>query len=538
MTSKYIFDLSLAGRYLRLPVRTGSPLTTARVIAGEQMVREFNIELAPDEPADWWAFYDLSAFEGQTLRLELEGADQAAEGYLARAIHRSDTALEAEDLYRERYRPQFHYTPRRGWNNDPNGMIYQAGEWHLFYQHNPFGTGWGNMHWGHAVSRDLLHWHELDEALYQRSLSDMAFSGGGLVDHANTAGFQHGSQPPLVVAFTSTGRGECLAYSNNRGRTLTEWPGNPFLAHRGRDPKIIWYAPERKWVLIVYEELEGAEEIERGYALYDSPDLKRWRRTDFLPGLYECPELLRLPLDGRPDETRWVIYGARWEGARSTCLIGDFDGQRFSAREENPLAHSGPHFYAAQIFSNAPDGRIIMIGWLAGPDYPEMPFGQGMSVPLELSLRSTPGGTRLCFFPVRELTGLRAGTVTGAGLSLEEANRLLASAAELLDVELTLRPEGPLALDVRGHTVAYDPAGRVVSFAGSSARLPDDAGLLRLRVLVDRSVTEVFAQDGLAAFSAITIFADPHQPLRLEGQAAVEEIKIHTLRSTWENMSG
>jgi fructan beta-fructosidase len=544
------FDLPVTNRYLRLPVRNAGPLYRVQLLRNEQMVREFTIELPPGEPVDWWAFYDLRDFHGETLRLEISAYaphgsppaeppapfSPAACDWLRRAIHLSNTALDAEDLYHERLRPQFHYTPRRGWNNDPNGLAYHAGEWHMFYQHNPFGVGWGNMHWGHAASRDLIHWVELDEALTQRSLADMAFSGGGLTDHANTAGFQRGSQPPLVVAFTSTGRGECLAYSNDRGRTLVEWEGNPFLAHRGRDPKIIWYPPQEKWVLIVYEELGEGPDPERGYAIYDSPDLKRWRRLDFLPGLWECPELLHLPLDGNPGNARWVIYGARWEGPRSTCLIGDFDGERFTQWEENQTAHYGPHFYAPQVFSDAPGGRAIMLGWLSGAQYPGMPFSQGMTVPLELSLRSTPLGARLCFYPARELEALRQGTISGAGLSLGGANELLAGAGELLDVELVLRPDGPLALDVRGHPVDYDPGAHAVGFAGSQAILPPGPETLRLRVLVDRAVTEVFADDGLAAFSAMTLPGDPGapiQPLRLEGNGMVEQIQIHTLRPAW-----
>ncbi len=218
---------------------------------------------------------------------------------------------------------------------------------------------------------------------------------------------------------------------------------------------------------------------------------------------------------------------------RARARPAGFDGQQFTPREENPTSHSGPHFYAAQVFSDAPGGRVIMIGWLAGPHYPGMPFSQGMSVPLELSLRGTPQGARLCFYPVRELEALRAATVSARDLSLEQANRLLGEAGELLDVELTLRPQGPLALDVRGRPLAYDPAAGELSFEGSRASLPPAPGPLRLRVLVDRSVTEVFAQDGLAAFAAVTVFEDPSRPLRLEGRAEVEEIKIHALRSMW-----
>ena len=254
------------------------------VIAG-QAVREFSVELAENEPADWWAFYDVSAFIGQTIRLialeELLGSQAA---WLSGVILQSDQILNSADLYHENYRPQFHFTSRRGWNNDPNGLVYTQGEWHLYYQHNPFGIRWGNMHWGHAVSQDLIHWTELPEALFQKSLHDMAFSGGGLVDIRNSAGLKAGPEDPLVVAFTSTGRGECLAYSLDRGRTLVEYPHNPIITHKGRDPKIIWYEPGQHWVLILYEEPfeEGVGSgghgtaSSFGYAIYTSPNLKLW----------------------------------------------------------------------------------------------------------------------------------------------------------------------------------------------------------------------------------------------------------------------
>jgi fructan beta-fructosidase len=253
--AKFSQELKIQSRYLHFPVRSGNPMVTFQMEIAGRLVREFNLELADAGRVDWWAFYDVSAFHGQVIRLRtLEELPKLQAAWLTASIRQSDDLIGAEDLYREKYRPQFHFTSRRGWNNDPNGLVYHQGEWHMFYQHNPFGVKWGNMHWGHAVSRDLVHWTELPEALFQKSLQDMAFSGGGLVDSANTAGWKTGAEDPLVVAFTSTGRGECLAYSLDRGRTLIEYPGNPFLPHQGRDPKIIWYEAGRHWVLIVYEE--------------------------------------------------------------------------------------------------------------------------------------------------------------------------------------------------------------------------------------------------------------------------------------------
>ncbi|HEX7434647.1 MAG TPA: glycoside hydrolase family 32 protein [Anaerolineaceae bacterium] len=550
-----LITITIQSRHLHFPVKNGNPRVKLQLMLGGLVVREFDIELAtgegePDHPVDWWAFYDVSAFTGQPVSIQVvdEELSETVREWLEGALQQSDGLLGAAGLYAERYRPQFHYTSRRGWNNDPNGMVFVQGEWHLYYQHNPFGTGWGNMHWGHAVSTDLVEWQELPEALYQKSLADMAFSGGGLIDLANTAGFKSGSEDPLVVAFTSSGRGECLAYSLDRGRTFHEYTGNPFLTHHGRDPKIIWYEPDQKWVMILYEELAepgagsnaGDTADSFGYAIYDSPDLKHWTRRDFLPGFYECPELFELPVVGQPDVKKWVVHGTAVDKYRSAFMIGSFDGMKFTPEMESAQAHYGPHFYAAQIFNQAPGRRCILIGWLTGAAYPDMPFSQGMTVPLELSLHETSSGIRLFFYPVEELSQLHTGQISGSHLDLTAANKLLASApGELFDLDLCLQPQtrAPVSLTVGAESITYDPAAETLSFAGQTAHLEPASGGLALRVLVDRSVMEVFANQGEAAFSAMTLFPDGPRKMALEGDVAVPSLTIHTLRSIWGHRS-
>lgn len=525
--------IHVTAQYLYLPISNTSPKVVVVLSVGKKMVREFNLELALSEPPDWWAFYDIGEFQGQVLDFQvIEGEiAESANVWLEKAIQVGNEPPAMQNVYNERYRPQFHFTPRRGWNNDPNGMVYYDGEWHLFYQYNPFGIRWGNMHWGHAVSRDLLHWTEHPIAIYQKSLQDMAFSGGGLVDWNNTSGLQKGVQKLLVFAFTSTRRGECLAYSNDGGKTLHEWGGNPFLNHRGRDPKIIWFADAHQWVLIIYEELDDGQ---RGYAFYTSPDLIHWGRQSFIPGYFECPELFRLPLEDHTGENYWVIHGCLWEKSPSSCLMGQFNGKSFQIQEQNLVSHYGPHFYAAQIFSDAPESRRIMIGWLAGAEYPDMSFSQGMTVPLELSLRSTPSGIRLCYFPVKEIESLRVKTAAGEGLSVPQLNDLLMkNDSELLDLELETAADQPLTVDIRGYPVRYDPTEQSVVFAGKSAPLSNGDKRLSLRILVDRSVTEIFANGGEAAFASMTIFPDPSRPISVSGTTAPVGIQIHTLASIW-----
>lgn len=534
-TSTLVKEFTVSDRYLILPVKNGSEKWVMQILLDGQMVREFSIELAQNDPPDWWAFYEIGQFTGRMVQLNVlaEVATETLE-WLAQAVHQSDTLRDAGDLYQERYRPQFHFTTRRGWNNDPNGMVFDGEKWHLYYQYNPFGVTWGNMHWGHAASTDLVHWEEFPIALYQRTLRDMAFSGGGLIDSRNSSGYQQGQRPPLVFAFTSTGRGECMAYSNDQGTTLTEFKENPVLRHLGRDPKVLWYEPGQKWVMIVYEEVEH----DRWYAIYDSLDLKKWTRRSFLPGFFECPELFELALEGDPDKKYWVIHGCLWEKSKSTCLVGQFDGSRFTTLHENLHAHYGPQFYAAQVFSDAPGQRRVMIGWLEGAHFPGMPFSQAMTVPLELSLRRTSQGLRLCFYPVEELDLLHEGVMAIGETTLVHANRLLAEAAvyaDRLDIHIKVSiPEGhSFLMDIRGYPLVYHPRTGDISFAGSLAHLGAGQKYLDLRVLVDTSVTEIFANGGEAAFSSMTIF-EPEASITLGGDAWVTEMQVYRMGSSWK----
>ena len=538
--------LTINAKYLHFPIRSGSPKVVVQIEHLGRVVREFSAELAGDGSPDWWAFYDVSAFNGETLTLKaLSSLPEPQTVWLAQNIQHSNALIGMEDLYHEAYRPQLHFTSRRGWNNDPNGMVYHQGEWHLFYQHNPFGTRWGNMHWGHAVSRDLVHWMELPEALYQKSLVDMAYSGGGLVDTDDTAGWKQGVEDALVAAFTSTGRGECLAYSLDRGRTLEEFAGNPVIAHRGRDPKIIWYPSGGHWVMIVYEELPenaigaaAGAAASFGYAIYISSDLKSWQKESFLPGWFECPELFEIEVAGHPGEKQWVVYGALKDQYKSAYQVGDFDGRVFTPSMPPAPAHAGPSFYAAQIFNNAPQDRKIMIGWLEGAAYPDMPFSQGMSVPLELSLRRTADETspyRLCFFPVEELAQLRQSEICGSQLNLAGANALLdfPNLGELLDLRLEIDTASAFTLHIGEYPLTWDPSRAEIRFAGQTAAVAPENARLSLRMLLDRSLTEIFVDQGRAAFAAMTPFPPGARTLRLDSASQEISLSIYTLKSIW-----
>ena len=273
--------LAKAGRFLRIPVRGDAPTRRVKVEAGGRWVEEFEVKLAEGEP-DFFTFLDLQDRQEDEVRISaiLPPESKALAGF-----ERSPEALDSTETYRERLRPGFHFTSRRGWLNDPNGLVYFNDEYHLFYQHNPYGWEWGNMHWGHAVSPDLIHWSELPEALSPVSPDDWCFSGSAVVDVGNTSGFGVNGIPPLVGAYTSTGRGECIVYSNDRGRTWSEFEGNPVLRHQGRDPRLLRHEPTKQWIMAVYDETDGRRDI----VFLSSKDLKTWTRESVVEGFYECP---------------------------------------------------------------------------------------------------------------------------------------------------------------------------------------------------------------------------------------------------------
>jgi fructan beta-fructosidase len=520
-------EVAVTGRYLHLPVKNGARKRRMRLVVGGKVVREFTIELADDKP-DWWAFADVSAFGGKRLKVEVDALPEGSKGLSA--ITQGDELKGAGDLYREKYRPQIHFSSRRGWNNDPNGLVYHGGKWHLFYQHNPYGIRWGNMHWGHAVSKDLVHWKELPVALYPRRFGDWAFSGSAVVDSANTAGFRKGKEAPIVLAYTSTGRGECLAYSTDGGKTFAEYDGNPVVRHRGRDPKVIWHAPTKRWVMAVYDEKDRGRYI----AFYTSPDLKKWTFRSRIEGYFECPEIFELPVDGKEGRTKWVVYAADGNYA-----IGSFDGERFTRASGKHRGNWGNCLYAAQTWNNAPDGRRVQIGW-ARVDLPGMPFNQMMTFPVELSLRTTKEGVRLFANPVREIEKLHGKEHSWKGKTFAEGETPLEGlAGDLFHIRATFAVGGAkeFGLVVRGIPITVDVAGKTLTCRKQKAPLQLRDGKVELEVLVDRTSLEVFADGGRVYMPLGAIPAADKHTLAVfsrGGATRALDLTVHELRPAWE----
>lgn len=344
----------------------------------------------------------------------------------------------------EPHRPAYHFTPPAHWMNDPNGMVYFDGEYHLFYQYYPDSTVWGPMHWGHAVSRDLTHWKHLPIALYPDSLG-LIFSGSAVIDWNNTSGFGRDGKPPMIAIYTQhlmaaekAGRNnfqcQSIAYSHDRGRTWKKYAGNPVIPNPGirdfRDPKVIWHEPSKQWIMV----FAAADHVN----FYGSPDLKNWkplsefgREWGVHSGVWECPDLFPIRVEASGVQ-KWVLTqsinpGSPNGGSGTQYFIGDFDGTRFTLdpafakdcpKGQGVWIDYGRDNYAGVTFSDIPasDGRRIAIGWMSNWDYaqvvPTKTWRSAMTIPRQFRLKNTEKGLRLCSEPVRELEKLRGPVVT------------------------------------------------------------------------------------------------------------------------------
>ena len=520
-------DFAAGKRWLLLPVKNGAKKCKMEVRDGAEVLRFFDIELAGGEP-DWWAPLDLGAWQGKTLTLWADKLPGGSKGLADARL--ADAPVPADGLYREPLRPLLHFSARRGWLNDPNGFSYYNGEYHLFFQHNPYGVNWGNMHWGHAVSKDLTHWEEVDEALYPDALGPM-FSGSAVVDHANTSGFGKDGKAPLVLIYTAAGNPatQCIAYSLD-GRTFTKYAGNPVVANitpGNRDPKVFWHAPTRRWIMALYV---GRPDKLHTTELLSSPNLREWSRLSIINGdkgggnyLYECPDLFELACAG--SGAKWVHFGADGQYA-----LGTFDGTTFTPEAERLRGHRGNCYYAAQTFSDMPDGRRVLIGWLQAPA-PGMPFNQCMNLPHELGLAQTPDGIRLTRTPVKELAALRGASHPFKAETLKpgDANPLADFEAEAMELRLTCdtTTDTELALDLRGLPLRYDAAKQELTIGKHKTAWPTAAGRLGLTVYLDRTCVEVFSQDGLH-----------YAPVAALPAAGARNAALTVGRGTANNLSG
>jgi len=460
-------------------------------------------------------------------------------GAASSASGAKESANVTDQLYSEKLRPQFHFSAKAGWINDPNGLVFYKGVWHMFFQYNPFTPP--APFWGHAISKDLVHWKQIEHAILPDAMGTI-FSGSAVVDWKNTSGFKKGDDAPLVAFYTAAGgtsdesKGapftQCSAYSTDAGMTWTKYEKNPVIPHikgANRDPKAVWHEPGQKWVLILYID-------EDWFALFESKDTKIWTKLqDFqFPGHTECPDFFPMKVEGEPGVTKWVLTTAIGD-----AHIGSFDGKRFVS-EAGPLTGDfGANYYAVQTFSDAPGGRRIQVAWMRGAEYPDMPFTQQMNFPTEMTLRRFPEGLRICRQPVREIEKLHDKEHSFKNKAINPGENLLAGiSGGLLHIQAEIEPGKASAFGFRalGEEVRWSADGNTLSCLGKTAIAAPENGRIRLEILVDRTSIEVFANGGRAVMSSC--FVPKTDSSQLEcfaegGAAKAVSLKVHTLKSAW-----
>jgi fructan beta-fructosidase len=515
---------------LNLPVQNSASMRRITLTVGGEPVRDFNIRLSTGGTPDWWAFVDVSALTNQTGILSVSSLASINDGFYS--ILQTNGVVDSTNLYQESLRPQVHFSTKRGWLNDANGMVYHDGKFHLYYQHDPFDWGGaGQKWWGHAVSTDMVNWAEVQEGLYSHSYGDQVYSGSAIVDAANTGGFKTGTNDVIVAAFTSTARGECIVYSNDGGLTFNEITNNPVVIHNGRDPHLFWYAPSNYWVMAVYD-ATGVD----GISFYSSPNLRQWTYRSKINGYFECPDIFPLAVDGDTNNVMWLLCDAS-----SNYQLGQFDGAVFTPSTSKLPGNAGNAFYASQTFSTMPDGdsRRIRIGW-AQISTPGMPFNQLMYFPTELALRTLPAGMRLCSQPIAEIGNLSVNDYSWTNLTLSPGNNPLSGIRGTLFNLRTTFSTGTaqsIIFSFQGTSVVYDVATQRISCNGRTNSLAPINGVVQLQILVDRDSIEIFGNNGQLYMPLPAKNPAGNSLISLAcsgGSATFNSLVVSKLKSAWQ----
>ena len=557
-----------AAKYLLLPIQDNAPEAKVYLIGRDNhyLGEGVNVRLAR-ERVDYYVPLDLSATVDRDITVEVQGLP--ADALCWKKMKLSDTF---DTKNREKFRPLYHHTPVYGWMNDPNGMFYLDGTWHLYFQHNPYGSTWGNMTWGHSTSTDLVHWTYQGTPILPDALGTI-FSGSAVVDTDNTAGFGAGA----VVAFYTSAKpspwgdsqSQSLAYSTDGGRTFTKYADNPILTSQKRDfrdPKVFWYAPGRHWVMI----LAAGQEME----IYSSRNLKEWkyessfgRNQGAHGGVWECPDLFELPVEGTR-EKRWVLIcninpGGPFGGNAAQYFVGTFNGKKFT--NESPTRTKwmdwGKDHYATVTFSNAPDGRVIALGWMSNWQYqgvlPTLQYRGANTIACDLSLYRQDGELLLRCAPSPEMEAARADTRNFPSFRVSDSYEipsLLEDNTGAYEIELELKNSGSERIiltlsNAKGEKVHlhYDVARRQFVMERSESGLTDfsadfpamtvapaaDTDRIRLRLFVDRSSIEAFGDGGKFVMTNCVFPSEPYNTLTFEtwrGSFSVKTMKMHRIR--------
>ena len=531
-----IYRINEQKNYLLLPVQEKAEMCNIKVVKNNTQVKALNVRLASNH-IDYYVPLDLKQF-GEDAKLALDihvngtyRNDGELSGFTCwKNMQLSDTFDTAN---REKYRPVYHHTPAWGWMNDPNGMFYKDGVWHLYFQYNPYGSQWENMTWGHSTSTDLIHW-TFQGAPIEADAWGTIFSGSAVVDHNNTAGFGKGA---VVAMYTSAGENQTqsIAYSNDNGQNFTKYDGNPVLTSNTpdyRDPHVFWNEDIKRWNMIMAE----GQHMD----IYSSADLKEWKLESQFGaeygnhgGVWECPDLMKMKVRGT-DQYKWMLLcninpGGPFGGSATQYFVGQFDGHKFtceSAPEVTKWMDYGKDHYATVTFDNAPDGRHVAMAWMSNWQYanqvPTMQYRSANSVPRDLDLYEYQGQTYCGVTPSPELAAARP----------KKATKTLTEACEMV---VTLKGNATITLaNDKGEQVVmtYDEKSRTFAmdrtksgqkeFSDDFAALtvaPVHGKISQLRLFIDRSSIEAFDADGKMAMTNLVFPTKPYNKVLVKGKA-------------------
>ncbi len=540
-------------KYLLLPVEERTGESKVYMEGEGQKTLPVDVRLAKTK-VDYYVPYELRGENNAVVYIDNIEKDAVCWNFLSL----SDT-FDIANV--EKYRPEYHFSPAYGWMNDPNGMVYLDGEYHLFYQHNPYGSMWGNMHWGHAVSRDLVSWQHMPVAIAPDSLGTV-FSGSAVIDKENVSGF---GKNAIVAFYTSAGRrqSQSIAYSTDNGRTFTKYDKNPVVTADipdFRDPKVFYHEPSQKWIMVV----ASGQEVR----FFTSSNLKDWDFSGAFGegygshgGVWECPDLIELPVDGNADNKKWVLIlninpGCIFGGSATQYFIGEFDGKTFlcdSKPETVKWMDWGKDHYAAVTFSNTGDRKIAMAwmsNWQYANEVPTRQFRSSNSIPRELSLYTQGGETYLASVPVQEIETLRSGKKEFPGFVDQRGDynidKLLDDNQGAYEIVLTIKNKTATVFGFK----LYNEQGEQVDFcynllekkfsmdrtkSGLSDFSKDFSAVTfapiekqdgyTLRIFVDKSSVECFDGNGKFVMTNLVFPSEPYNRLNFYAKGGVYEIE-------------
>ena len=525
-------------KYVLLPVEEKAEIANVRIVGKDnQCLRRPNVRLAVDN-VDYYVPLEIK--DGQLLDIIFHG-DRRKAGNVKdfacwKELKYSDTF---DTTNREQYRPLYHHTPQYGWMNDPNGMFYKDGEWHLCYQWNPYGSQWENMTWGHSVSKDLIHWEPLPTAIEPDAVGTI-FSGSCVVDKNNTAGY---GKNAIIAFYTSAAEAQTqsMAYSTDGGRTFKKYEKNPVLTSSAadfRDPHLFWHEETHKWImpLAVGQEMQFYSSVNLKDWTYESSFGKEYGNHD---GVWECPDLMPLPVRGT-GQTKWMLLcninpGGPFGGSATQYFIGQFDGHKFTCESKPEVTKwmdYGKDHYATVTFDNAPEGRRVAIVWMSNWQYagtvPTKQFRSANALPRDLGLFTDGSETYCSVLPSKEVDALRGAKVKKP----TEACELVVDVKGSMELTLSNAKGEQVAMryDSQKQTFAMDrtKSGNV-SFSEAfptETVAPTHGQLKQLRIFIDRSSIEVFDADGKLSMTNLVFPTEPYNNIKVKGgKATIYEIK-------------